>query len=219
MWEAGKLWRGGPEPPLSAYSINNDVDAQSAYSTMMRVFMAWMIFAAVAGAGLTASAQVTPINPLQNIETVPCPLAFQNAGAVPGTTPPASFDATARTPPGTAPTPALTNPLTNGSRTNPGTAINPGILNSPQLGNFGAPGTEFNANSGLPALSQPIPGTGFSSGTPLQFRAGSGFSPPASVTPSVGLSPTPTTPINGFNPGATISPALSGSPSTFGVTC
>jgi hypothetical protein len=182
---------------------------------MMRALLAWLLCVVVVGVGVTASAQVTPIDPLQNVETVPCPLAFQPAGLPTGTTPPSSFDATARTPPGTAPTPALTNPLTSGSRTNPGTAINPGILNSPPLGNFGAAGTGFNANAGLPILSQPVPGTGFSSGKPLQFRPGSGFSPPASVA----LTPTPITPINGFNPGATISPALTGSASTFGVTC
>jgi hypothetical protein len=188
----------------------------------MRRYLTWVTCLAVLSAGVVASAQVNPINPLQSVETVPCPLAFESVrGSAAGTTSATSFDSTIRTPPGTAPTPALTNSLTSSSRTNPGTAINPGIPNSPQLGStaFGLSSSGFNANAGLPTLSQPLPGTGFSSGKPLQFRPGSGFSPP-STTPSVGFSATSSTQISGFNPGATISPAVTGSPTTtFGVTC
>jgi hypothetical protein len=76
----------------------------------------------------------------------------------------------------------------------------------------GAPNT--GPNPYTPAtLYQPIPGTGFPSGTPLQFSPGGVRGTTSASPPGGGIS--------GLNPGSSISPGVTGgiAGTTFGVTC
>jgi len=66
----------------------------------------------------------------------------------------------------------------------------------------------------IDSLLQPVPGTGFPNGTPLQFAPGGTSSGTTSAnTPGGGIS--------GLNPGSSISPGVTGGTvgTNFGVTC
>lgn len=105
-----------------------------------------------------------------------------------------------------------------------------GIANSPcplafdtNLSGFPGGGSASSLSSGAlntgpnpytPAtLYQPIPGTGYSSGTPLQFSPGGKKGTTSASPPGGGIS--------GLNPGSSLSPSVTGgiAGTIFGVTC
>jgi hypothetical protein len=204
----------------------------------MKRYLAWVGVAVLLMLRTAAIAQVVPNNGLLGVETVPCPLASEaNTGisSVYGGTLPGATSRSAANP-GLAYTPALTSPLANNALVNPGTVTNPGISNPSQQGSntsrgsfSGATSNSFNAYSGVSGLSQPVPGTGFSSGRPLQFTPGAGFTPGTSsigatsgslgtvITPSVGFGLNGLSQPSGFNPGA-FTPSGTAT-NSFGVTC
>jgi len=182
----------------------------------------WLTIAALCGGVPIAYAQLT-----SGIETIPCPLAFETSSVgVPAANAYQNFGNN----PGIASNPPLTSPLRNNGLSNAGTVVNPGT-NLPQQGNttflFAAP------NAASSGLSRPVPGTGFSFGTPLQFTPGIGFTPGTTIiggnginfgsgiTPGVGLNSNGIAQSSGYNPGSSISPVATGAKtgSSFGVTC
>ena len=182
----------------------------------MNRYGTWLTIAALCGVVPIAYAQLP-----SGVETIPCPStvfatnAYQNLGNNPGI----------------ASNPPLTSPLGNNGLSNAGTAVNPGLTSVPQQRNttflFAAP------NAASSGLSRPVPGTGFSFGTPLQFTPGTGFTPGTTIiggnginfgsgiTPGVGLNSNGIAQSSGYNPGSSISPAATGAKtgSSFGVTC
>ena len=193
----------------------------------MNRYGTWLTIAALFGGVQTAYAQLT-----SGIETIPCPLAFETSSVGgSGTVHAANAYQSFGNNPGIASNPPLTSPLRNNGFSNAGTAVNPGITNVPQQGNttflFATP------NAVSSGFAQPVPGTGFSFGTPLQFTPGTGFTPGTTIiggnginfgsgiTPGVGLNSNGIAQSSGYNPGSSLSPAAIGTKTGtgFGVTC
>jgi hypothetical protein len=195
----------------------------------MTRYTTWLTIAALCGGIPIANAQLT-----SGIETIPCPLSFETSsaggsGTVRAANAYQNFNFGNN--PGIASNPPLASPLRNNGFSNAGTALNPGTTNVPQQGNtpflFATPNT---ASSGL---AQPVPGTGFSFGTPLQFTPGTGFTPGTTIiggngvnfgsgnTPGMGLNANGIAQSSGYNPGSSLSPAATGAKvgTSFGVAC
>ena len=88
--------------------------------------------------------------------------------------------------------------------------------NTPSIAGLGTPPSTGTPPISPDTLLKPTPGTGFLSGTPLQFSpGGTGF------TLGTSNSTSPSAGINGFNPGATISPSVTSgtTATTLGVIC
>ena len=193
----------------------------------MNRYGSWLTIATLCGGVPIAYAQLP-----SGIETIPCPLAFETSSVGgSGTVPAANAYQNLGNNPGIASNPPLTSPLGKNGLSNAGTVVNPGLTSVPQQRNttflFATP------NAVSSALGQPVPGTGFSFGTPLQFTPGTGFTPGTTIiggnginfgsgiTPGVGLNSNGIAQSSGYNPGSSISPAVTGTKTGtgLGVTC